>query len=164
MENNKEQKQIIFGNFFIIPNMLFRPTSESEFHVDQFNRSMKSRIEKVVGREVSADEVYVQIWAFTPGEENSNWADHYDWPGEEITRFPHYLPYENLKDLKEGETLRLESDNFSLRLTAVQLGTRYRSFGRFEDVLKERKEVWDAWENGKTIYIGGFPCSKKEKV
>lgn len=163
MENNNK-KQVIFGNFFIIPNMLFKPSSESEFHIDQFNRSMKPRIKAVVGREVSEDEVYVQVWAFTPGEKNSNWADHSDWPGEEITRFPHYLPYEDLKDLKEGETVVFESENFSLRLTATQLGSRYRSFGVFQDVLKDRKEVWDAWEEGKTIYFGGIPVQKEEKV
>ena len=155
------EKQIIKGNIFIIPNMLFKPSSESEFHVEQFNRSIKPKIEAVVGREVSTDEVYVQVWAFDPSDNNSNWADH-SWPGEEITRFPHYLPYKELEGLKEGETIKLESENFVISLTADQLGTRYRKFGRFEEVLKDRKEVWDAWENGETIYIGGFPCSKNK--
>ncbi len=154
-------KQVISGNVFIIPNMLFKPSSESEFHVEQFNRSTKPRIEKVVGRSVSEDEVYVQVWAYDPNDNNSNWADH-SWPGKEITRFPHYLPLKELEGLKEGETIVLNSENFEISLTANQLGTRYRSFGRFEEVLKERKEVFDAWENGETIYIGGIPCSKND--
>lgn len=154
-------KQVISGNIFIIPNMLFKPSSESEFHVDQFNRSMKPRIEKIVGREVSENEVYVQVWAFDPNDNDSNWSDH-SWPGEEITRFPHYLPYKELEGLKEGEKITLESESFKVSLTADQLGTRYRRFGRFEEVLKDRKEVFDAWENGETIYIGGFPCKKGE--
>jgi hypothetical protein len=154
-------KQVISGNVFIIPNMLFKPSSESEFHVEQFNRSTKPRIEKVVGRSVSEDEVYVQVWAYDPNDNNSNWADH-SWPGKEITRFPQYLPLKELEGLKEGETIVLNSENFEISLTANQLGTRYRSFGRFEEVLKERKEVFDAWENGETIYIGGIPCSKND--
>jgi hypothetical protein len=141
--------------------MLFKPSSESEFHVDQFNRSMKPRIEKIVGREVSENEVYVQVWAFDPNDNDSNWSDH-SWPGKEITRFPHYLPYKELKGLKEGEKITLESESFKVSLTADQLGTRYRSFGKFEDVLKDRKEVFDAWENGETIYMGGIPCSKND--
>lgn len=154
-------KQIISGNVFIIPNMLFKPSSEGEFHVEFFKKSTQEKIEKIVGREVSEDEVYVQVWAFTPGESNSNWSDHF-WPGEEITSFPNYLPYKELENLKEGETITLESENFKISLTADQLGTRYRSFGRFEDVLKDRIKVFNAWENGETIYIGGIPCKKGE--
>lgn len=154
-------KQIISGNVFIIPNMLFKPSSEGEWNLEYFKKSTKGKIEKIVGREVSENEVYVQVWAFTPGESNSNWSDH-SWPGEEIIGFPHYLPYKELESLKEGETVVYESENFKISLTADQLGTRYRSFGRFEDVLKERKEVFDAWENGETIYIGGFPCNKND--
>jgi hypothetical protein len=122
---------------------------------------MKPRIEKIVGREVSENEVYVQVWAFDPNDNDSNWSDH-SWPGKEITRFPHYLPYKELKGLKEGEKITLESESFKVSLTADQLGTRYRSFGKFEDVLKDRKEVFDAWENGETIYMGGIPCSKND--
>ena len=164
MENNSK-KQTIFGNFFIIPNMLTSFGEEEGYPAERWKNTFKPQIEKIVGREVNDNEVLVQIWAFTPGEEDSNWSCHrHDWPGEEITRFPDWLPYKDLMNLKEGETLRLESKNFSLRLTATQLGSRYRSWGKFEDVLKDRKEVWDAWESGKTIYFGGIPVSKKEKV
>ena len=154
-------KKEISGNIFIIPNMLFKPSSEGEWNLDFFKKFTKGKIEKIVGREVSEDEVYVQVWVFTPGEKNSNWSDH-SWPGEEIVGFPNYLPYKELENLKEGETITLESENFTIKLTADQLGARYRLDGRFENALKVRKEVFDAWEGGETIYIGGFPCKKGE--
>jgi hypothetical protein len=155
-------KQIISGNVFIIPNMLFKPSSESDFHADQFNKSaMKHEIEQVIGRKITADEVLVEVWAFTPGENNSNWSCH-TWPGKEICRFPRYLPLKDLENLKEGETITLESENFKISLTADQLGTRYRDFGKFEDVLKDRIDVFNTWESGGTIYIGGIPCNKND--
>lgn len=155
------ERQVISGHIMIVPNMLYSPASESEFHIKQFNSSMKDNIEKVVGREVTADETYVEIWAYDPADEKSNWACH-SWPGEKTCRFPRYLPYKELEGLEEGKTLDLESEYFKISLVADQLSHRYCEFGNFQNVLKERKEVFDAWERGETIYIGGFPCNKND--
>ena len=155
-------KQIISGRIMIVPNMLYKPTSESEFHVQQFERTFKTRIEAVIGREVTADEVFVEIWAYNPEDSKSNWADH-GWPGENICRFPKYLPLKELEGLEEGKTVRFETENLKICLMADQLSHRYREFGSFQEVLKDRKEVFDTWESGGTIWIGGIPCTKNDK-
>lgn len=155
-------KQEIKGNIFIIPNMLTVINEEktsSDFVKERWNNVIKPNIEKIVGHKLSDDELLVEVWAYTPDDNNSNWSCH-SWPGEKICRFPNYLPYKDLEGLKEGETKVFESENFVISLTANQLGTRYRRFGSFEEVLKDRKEVWDVWESGGTIYIGGIPCKK----
>lgn len=64
-------KQEIKGNIFIIPNMLSN-FCDSEFHVEHFNRSIKPNIEKVIGRSVEPNEVYVEVWCYTPEDNNSN--------------------------------------------------------------------------------------------
>lgn len=119
MNNN-----IIKGQVFIIPNSLAGWGNE-------WNDSILNRTHKVIN--IPKGEKYVNIWAFSPGDENSNWCCHYEMPGGD--NFPSYLPVEIFEGKAEGDTITLETKWGTVELTLKQSGTRYGSYGKFESVL-----------------------------
>ena len=102
---------------------------------------------------------YVQVWILDrDGGNDSNWGDHgvpkeyhklfnfteVDEDGYLRAYAPKYLPYEFLKDRKEGEEIVLtENDEYIIKLKFEQLPYRYRSFGAFEDVIKALNARYD---------------------
>ena len=135
MKNNT----VFNGNIFIIPNDAFKSTEHSYDKLcERWNKNMT--------HQVQPGEELIQIWACTPGSENSNWAAHNDYPGcehrdcndplQRETRFPSYFPKSLFDGKKEGDTIEVEFLGNTYVLTLNQRGYRYRSFGNFEDVLK----------------------------
>lgn len=60
-------------------------------------------------------------------------------------RFPSYLPYNLLKDLKEGDEIILTHNKLGrkIKLIAKQQGYRYGGWGPFQGVLNQVKEASD---------------------
>lgn len=143
----------ISGGIFIIPN--------GPITMEKLNFG-KKRIERIIELNqltLNEDSFLIQVWSFDPNDDDSNFQDHY------IKGLPQYkimrssckavprLPYELLKELKEGEVLRFKEEVLmenwerdgkmaipiiiNWELTASQLTTRYRRFGKFEEVLAD---------------------------
>ena len=138
-DNDKVKVNNVFnGEFFIIP------TSASEFSDDAddyWSRDINKEMEKF-GFTPKPGDKFVEVWAASPDDENSNWSAHW-WEFQKMTglendRFPLYLPYKFLKNLEEGDTLELRrNDGVTFKITANQLSYRYRRFGRFEKVVNQ---------------------------
>ena len=58
-------------------------------------------------------------------------------------RFPSYLPLKVMENLKEGKSIRLTINGKTIELTAKQLAYRYRSFGPFQEVVRDIKNKSD---------------------
>lgn len=58
-------------------------------------------------------------------------------------RFPAYLPLKVLESLNEGESTRLTINGRMVELVAKQLAYRYKSFGSFQEVIRDIKNKSD---------------------
>ena len=136
------ENKTIKGRIFIIPNSPFKKSVEGDESWQRLVENLAPRL-KNFGLKVEDNEPMVQVWA--ANEECDNFSNHYShyakMLGEEEVynkRFPSYLPYSIIKDLKEGETLTLRrEDGLVIELVADQLNTRYRRFGKFEECLSD---------------------------
>lgn len=144
---NNEVKTIN-GEFFIIPNSASSYSGRDT--EDLWDRAQEKHMARF-GYIPEKGEKFIQIWAVTPEDEDSNWESHY-WEFAKLTgiegdRFPMYLPYNVIQDLKEGDILELHrEDGYVFKIRANQLKYRYRRFGRFEEVL-DRLIPTRQWEH-----------------
>lgn len=134
MENNNG---IISGNVFIIPNSAANISGTKGNFICEKGKSFFiehtiKNIHEVLT--VPKDEIYIEIWAFSPDNNKSNWTCHSEMPGQE--NFPNYLPAKLFKGKKEGDTIEFLSKWGTIRLKLTQQGYRYQQFGNFEDVLE----------------------------
>ena len=138
---------MIYGDMFIIPN----EASEYRSFMPCAKESVREKLEYLGIKEPKENEKLVQVWFTGSGEDNWNHPgalcrlagikepeldDKDRWLKAYITS---YLPESLLKDLKEGDTITIDYNNFNctLVLTAKQLGYRYSDMGKFEDALKQ---------------------------
>ena len=118
------------GFIFVIPNQALTEKREG---FDFMNRwiTLNQKDYIPLGISLSKEDTYVQVWV--GDEEVDNWTSNSDKLGQ---RFPSWLPLSILKDVKEGDTIKLKWNNETIELIANQLDYRYKRFGKFEDVLK----------------------------
>ena len=159
------EKKEVKAQMFIIPNHIVDMKNQFEFE-RKYNNKPESQTELALknlfpGIEFPEDDKLVEIWVHD--EVSDNWNCHgrkvEEWDkstveefiektgvktGEELmelwvsnTRFPRWLPLSQLKSIKEGETIKINYKGLDVILEASQLTGRYRSFGRFEIVLKK---------------------------
>lgn len=137
MENN-----VINGEMFVVPNSATKFDSKYQSSIT----SMKE-ISSVYNMEVTDETLLVEIWVTDDNSEN--WSCHgvpescqsiAEWlPGARSPlglQWPSYIPYDLVKDLKEGETLDVNFPNgYIVKLTANQKSYRYKRYGNFEEVV-----------------------------
>lgn len=135
-EKVKTNNESVFnGEFFIIPNNPSTYVDGDDYWSREIYKEMKW-----FGFTPQEGDKFIEVWAATPDNENSNWSAHW-WEFQKMTglendRFPLYLPYKFLKNLSEGDCLELRrNDGCVFRITASQQKYRYRRFGTFENVL-----------------------------
>jgi len=133
------------GNFFLVPNRLFKfeelkNPNENGFDDELYTR----RYRNFPGIEFQDNDLMVEFWAIGP--ECQNWHCH-DWSelGEKelMGRLPQHIPLRVLQNLKEGDEIVLhfrannakEPYEYELKLRATQLEYRYARFGTFEETL-----------------------------
>ena len=129
----------INGKIFIIPNTAVK---ESDFFEKERYDKFLDAQNQVLSQfeDLRAEQPMIQVWAFNKACDNfschhGTFAEMLGSEEDEY-RFPTYLPFSVLKDLKEGETITLKMKNgVEFRLVASQTTTRYRDFGTFEEVL-----------------------------
>lgn len=140
------------GEFFIIPNHFYL-IDESDTENPFNGRIIKDM--KDLGLSVKNGDYLVQVWAV--GSSSNNWSCHgnaelieFLFPENKkekesrTYRFPQYLPYDILKDVKEGEEIILtHSSGKKIKLVANQSSYRYRSYGPFQNVLARVKTASD---------------------
>lgn len=153
MKSNLQEKMktLVKGEIFIIPNMADVWPENSG--VGEY---MKERLLKQLGIESDpTKEKMVQIQVCS--EDSEDWGKYGEFQrianvpfdlsasakinktdadrlmGVFVTRIPVRL----LQDKKEGDLLELKSSyGIKIKLTCKQIGNRYESFGKFEEVLK----------------------------
>ncbi|MGE0207440.1 MAG: hypothetical protein AB7R69_06350 [Candidatus Babeliales bacterium] len=84
-----------------------------------------------------------EVWAWN--EENSRFSSN---PNNILKNkevfFPTYLPYSYLKDLKEGDTLKITIEGINYELIADQINSTHHSNGLvFHEALKNAKNNFD---------------------
>ena len=97
------------------------------------------------------DEKYIEVWFYADGHDNL--TDH--GYGKELSEFlgleynarystcnklsaPHHLPYNILKDVKEGDVKTFTTKNGkTVKITFQQKGHRYSNLGNFEDLVQQ---------------------------
>lgn len=136
-KENSNVNRVIEGTMFIIPRVGEYEGEETFEHWNKWQKKYMSQF----GYTPKKGEKFVQVWVFTPGDNDSNWACHYcefaQLTGVEDDRFPDYLPYAMIESLKEGDVLELHrEDGRVFRLKAEQKGHRhYYEYGLFDQVL-----------------------------
>lgn len=143
-----EQMKNIEGDFFIIPNpsMTEAEVSHDGKFPEMWDRFLNRAIDewKRFGINVSDERKFIEIWA--SNSQVDNFADHHRKFAEMTggtkalhkTRdsFPKYFPFSLIKGLKEGQKLTItRDDGLKVTLKADQSNYRYRTFGKFEDVI-----------------------------
>lgn len=133
------------GEMFIIPNSL---TKVRDFVFTSYQEELKELCK--LNNISDADNQYMlQIWVVIP-EMTDNLGDHGILINDEGYRCRcGNIPFDLVKDLKEGDTVTVKFDGwqntdtadtvpvvFELELTAKQLEYRYRSFGAWEEVCR----------------------------
>ena len=145
MTNNISTKTIK-GEVFIIPNKTVRGF---DFLLKE---KVKNEMETIFSSHIEHfdNEKFVEIWCMTPEDAESNWACHgfeeedskklsSNWPV--VNRFNeklmvNRLPYSLLKNKKEGDVITFSFENVVFELTCSQLKHRYKTYGKFEEVLE----------------------------
>jgi len=162
----KKEKKILEGDVFLVPNV---PSKAKEFCegcciYGRWNVRSKDSDSKMP---VAKDDYCMEIWMTSKDEEDvltaiqeqenrgvsCNWADHGHPVVGSYVRM-NYLPYELLKDKKEGDIVEFDYHHpgtgkvFGMRLTCRQLAYRYRECGDFQTCLEnmlKRAAYWEAW-------------------
>ena len=141
-------KEFIKGNIFIIPNSA---CTKNDFLLDSYKGKAQELL--IANGIQNDDEKLVQIWFFTPGNDESNWVDHNIDGYEELEYWKPaigYLPVSLFEDKDDGDVvtvnLPIEKYDYNEKITMNttikvqlkldQLGTRYKRFGSFAEVLK----------------------------
>ena len=144
------KEKMFTGEFFIIPNHFYL-IDENDIE-NPFNERITKDMEDL-GLSVKDGDYLVQIWAV--GSSSNNWHCHgnaelieFLFPEKEkegmTYRFPQYLPYDILKDVKEGgEIILTHCSGKKIKLVANQSSYRYRSYGPFQNVLARVKTASD---------------------
>lgn len=143
----KNQNGQFVGNFFVYGGTGKRSDYLTQSPVDGFYRKVK-RYKPLYSSEwkdaksLDTDsQAYVLIWAYTPGDDNSNWGCHYsmpilkeDDPWSQL--FPVVFPMGMIKDLKEGQSIVLDTVWGEVLLSARQCYSRVDKL--FQDAIAER--------------------------
>ena len=137
----------INGKIFIIPNVPYTKKELGWINIKNWeNWAEKTQIllDNFEGN-LTVEEPMIQVWA--TNNECDNFTDHLAGYARMIgipledrrkNKFPTHLPYSLLKDLKEGDTLKLQrKDGVKFELEISQLTTRYPYYGSFEEVLEK---------------------------
>lgn len=141
----------ITGFVFIIPNHATRADSKYWFinPYKEYGEAVDYYGLPETWKPVGKDQL-VQVWV--TNDQVDNWAcerlntskmfgktidyNAEDWD-EGILAFPSHIPARVLIDLEEGDVISFDTpDGKHVELTCKQQGFRYRSFGNFEDALK----------------------------
>ena len=132
MEINKTHT----GDVFIIPNALEIFRGE----LNEYDLNWRENIHADLDPDMPREEAYLQVWCTTPGNNQSNWGCHPSLEGEQ-RHFPSHLPISLFKGKKEGDVITFESPTWGhIELRLNCLSYRYRSYGRFEEVLAKLLE------------------------
>ena len=133
------------GNFFIVPNRLFRYAElRNEDENGNDDGLFTRKYGNITGLDYQDDDLMVEFWATSPQCENWHCHEWNELGKEEVMgRLPNHLPARLLAGVKEGDeiVLHFRANNaetpysYELRLTAHQLGYRYERFGSFEETL-----------------------------
>ena len=152
---NVGENKVIKGMLFIIPNNASIASSGAP---EGSSRETEYLERKQLFGEKIANTPFVQIWAHNAPEEGnqSNWTDHgvpskvlesvglttedFSMPRWRAGLFPHHLPAEWLKEIKEGNHLYMKYTNDSgkevyIDMICQQKDYRYESHGSFEEVV-----------------------------
>ena len=140
--------ETIKADVFIVPNGSFK-VSEKTFEWVRSDLFKIFRANQNDGEEF-LNQIWVQIWFVTRGNDESNWTDH-DIDGFEELRgwkpLTQYLPKSLFKNHKEGDVITInlpiwrktpageEYSKIKVELCLKQSSYRYARFGKFEEVL-----------------------------
>ena len=141
-------QEFIKGNIFIIPNSA---CTKNDFLLDSYKGKAQELL--LANGIQNDDEKLVQIWFFTPGNDDSNWVDHTIDGFDELKYWKPaigYLPASLFADKDDGDvvTVNLPIEKYDhdknitmhttikVQLKLDQLNARYRRFGSFAEVLK----------------------------
>lgn len=136
---------------FIVPNSV---CNFAGYNGHPWGRYIKEYLGHI-GISVEANDPLLEIWVTSEGHDNN--TDHgygdeqlealglpldadgtgmaHDAVG--IIHAPDHIPYRVVKDVKEGDVKTFTAPNgCEVRITFAQLPYRYRSFGRFEEVVE----------------------------
>jgi hypothetical protein len=114
------------GKVFIVPNMARLTVPEYEEVCGHFYESLPDT-------DKTKSSIAVQVWIYN--DDCDNWRDH----GYNVGTS--FLPYEWLKDRKEGDTINVQmigrdGNIHAVSLTLQQAKSRYSWTGPFEEALK----------------------------
>ena len=141
-------KQVVEGNMFIVPN-----ASEAIGSFSQPEWQME-KLRRLLGLKVNYEEKVVQVWMYD--QVCDNWNDQFggfqktaevDFNSDIVSPttnerllgyFPRYIPAKLLEDKKEGDVVEFDCPEYGvkIKLTCKQMESRYRRFGKFEEVFQ----------------------------
>ena len=149
-----ENKKIIKGDVFIIPNCASKMADFPEHTQDWF----KEKLSRLTGINIVEDEKMIQLWITS--NNCDNWQDCFagfqkaiglikDEAEEDLWEkrgrearllgyFPGYFPSKIFEGKNEGDIVTLDCPEYNvvIELTCRQLDYRYRDFGRFEEAFQ----------------------------
>jgi len=133
---------------FIVPNRPTRVESYDPKYAKSLNErryrelvlySQISPIEQFYHIKLDKSDWLIEMW-FTDRSDlsgTSNLSEGYAWKDVSMFgMFPKHIPLRLIKNLKEGDIIRISGPRISFTVQALQEPYRYREYGTFEETLK----------------------------
>ena len=134
---------VIFGSFFIIPNVhrIITADDEASMYVMEYHNNIVKELGLSEDFLLKIGDRPIEIWTHNKANDedmmSENWWAHgLPYNIHKKYRFVSMLPERMIREFTEGDVLTFDMLGFHIVLEAQQIGYRYQSFGTFEETLK----------------------------